>query len=126
MKFGKYLDSKCKPEWRDFYLDYKKLKDLIKSSAALSQSGEGAAAYSPRTTSLTVVRSNNTKEAAEEKFFMTLESEVRSAAWPPLRRAGGTDRCTAAPGCAPQRLSAAPGGGSGRASSCMHRRRKWC
>jgi hypothetical protein len=81
MKFGKYLEDKLRPDWREYYLDYKSLKDLIKSSAALNaQSAEGAAAYSPRTTSLTVVRSNNNKERAEEQFFLKLESEVRTAA----------------------------------------------
>ncbi len=80
MKFGKYLEDKLRPDWREYYLDYKSLKDLIKSSAALNaQSSEGAVAYSPRTTSLTVTRSNNSKERAEEQFFLKLESEVRSA-----------------------------------------------
>lgn len=79
MKYGKYLADRLRPEWREFYLDYNSLKDLIKASAQLNGQAEGTAAYSPRTTSLTVVRSNNTKEAAEEKFFMKLESEVRAS-----------------------------------------------
>jgi hypothetical protein len=121
MKFGKYLDSKCKPEWRDFYLDYKKLKDLIKSSASLT---EGAAAYSPRTTSLTVVRSNNTKEAAEEKFFLTLETEVRR--WRGVaaaaRRAGGADRCDATLAARPARPARLWAPRAAAASSCMRGR----
>ena len=32
-QFGKYLEEKARPEWRDNYLDYKALKDLIKESA---------------------------------------------------------------------------------------------
>lgn len=79
MKFGKYLEDKLRPDWREYYLDYKSLKDLIKSSAALNAQSAGGAAYSPRTTSLTVVRSNNNKERAEEQFFLKLESEVRTA-----------------------------------------------
>lgn len=32
-QFGKYLEEKARPEWRNHYLDYKALKDLIKESA---------------------------------------------------------------------------------------------
>jgi CBS domain-containing protein len=63
MKFGKYLDSKARPEWRDQYMDYKALKDLIKeASDELASAGYGPdgagneLSFSPRTTSLTVAR----------------------------------------------------------------------
>ena len=33
LQFGKYLLEKQRPEWAEFYVDYKGLKDLIKESA---------------------------------------------------------------------------------------------
>jgi SPX domain protein involved in polyphosphate accumulation len=29
MKYGKYLEDKQRPEWADYYLDYKGLKVLL-------------------------------------------------------------------------------------------------
>jgi SPX domain protein involved in polyphosphate accumulation len=75
MKFGKKLELNAKPEWRTQYLDYKALKELIKASVEESQSA-GVLSYSPRTTSLTVIRANKNVSAAD-KFFTLLESEVR-------------------------------------------------
>jgi SPX domain protein involved in polyphosphate accumulation len=76
MKFGKYLEKQAKEEWRSFYLDYKGLKDLIKESAKEAETA-GPAAFSPRTTSLSIVRAAKTADAAEERFFQKLEAEVR-------------------------------------------------
>lgn len=78
MKYGKYLDSKKRPEWGEFYIDYKGLKDLIKACAAEAETGETH--FSPRTTSLTVQRYNYKKDSAEERFFTKLEAEVRQRA----------------------------------------------
>jgi|LauGreSBDMM110SN_4_FD.fasta_scaffold164853_1 hypothetical protein len=117
MKFGKYLETKQKPEWKvdpslevlstpykschgpptlmvgiehvlnlhvcchrrrvsqDHYVDYSGLKDLIKAQA--DQGSSGQAAYSPRTTSLTVQRYNNKSNTNEEAFFKKLEADVR-------------------------------------------------
>jgi hypothetical protein len=69
----RYLVEKQKPDWKDYYLDYKGLKDLIKASAEDADQG---ASFSPRTTSLTVQRYNNRKDSAEERFFTKLEQEV--------------------------------------------------
>ena len=33
MQFGKYLEEKQRPEWGSNYVDYKKLKDLIKEAS---------------------------------------------------------------------------------------------
>ena len=33
LQFGKYLVEKQRPEWREFYLDYSGLKDVIKMAA---------------------------------------------------------------------------------------------
>jgi SPX domain protein involved in polyphosphate accumulation len=76
MKFGKYLEKQAKEEWRSFYLDYKGLKDLIKESAKEAETA-GPTAFSPRTTSLSIVRAAKTADAAEERFFQKLEAEVR-------------------------------------------------
>lgn len=84
MKFGKYLESKARPEWRDQYMDYKALKDLIKeatdelASAGYGPGGTGppgALSFSPRTTSLTVARAAQ-RRSADERFYELLESEV--------------------------------------------------
>jgi SPX domain protein involved in polyphosphate accumulation len=75
MQFGKYLEEKQRPEWREYYVDYKCLKDLIKE-AARQQEEAGVSAYSPRTTSLTVQRAMDSRDSAEEHFFRKLEAEV--------------------------------------------------
>jgi SPX domain protein involved in polyphosphate accumulation len=75
MKFGKYLQDKARPEWRQAYVDYKGLKDLIKEAAA-DAATTGETSFSPRTTSLTVQRVNNKKDSASERFFKQLEAEV--------------------------------------------------
>lgn len=79
MKFGKYLEKQAKDEWRQFYLDYKGLKDLIKESAQEAATS-GPAAFSPRTTSLSIARAAKKADASEERFFQKLEQEVRGAA----------------------------------------------
>lgn len=75
MKFGKYLEKQARDEWRTQYLDYKGLKDLIKESAREAETS-GPAAFSPRTTSLSIVRASKQADAAEERFFRKMEAEV--------------------------------------------------
>eukprot|EP00775_Hariotina_reticulata_P007348 gene7348-7559_t len=75
MKFGKYLEKQAKDDWRSQYLDYKGLKDLIKESAKEAETS-GPTAFSPRTTSLSIVRASKQADAAEERFFQKLEIEV--------------------------------------------------
>lgn len=78
MKFGKYLKEKERAEWSGQYVDYGALKDLIKL-AAKEQEEKGlgdVTSYSPRTTSLTVLRGENKRDTAEEMFFRKLEEEV--------------------------------------------------
>ena len=80
MKFGKYLETKARPEWRAHYMDYKTLKDLIKTATeqvAASAGGGGLLPdFSPRTTSLTVARPAGGRQSAEEAFYEALEAEV--------------------------------------------------
>lgn len=90
MKFGNYLEKKAREEWRGYYLDYKGLKDLIKESAKEAETS-GPTAFSPRTTSLSIVRANKSTDAAEERFFQKLENEVRWAAGLAHGAAGGQE-----------------------------------
>ncbi len=72
----RYLEKQARDEWKQYYLDYKGLKDLIKESARQAETS-GPSAFSPRTTSLSIVRSAKQADAAEERFFQKLEAEVR-------------------------------------------------
>lgn len=74
MKFGKYLEARQRTEWRTQYVDYKGLKDLIKEAVAETERS-GIVNFSPRTTSLSVLRAGSLKPA-EERFFEKLESEA--------------------------------------------------
>ena len=76
MKFGKHLDDNRRDEWESNYLDYKSLKDLIKESAQeQEENGRFGTAYSPRVTSLSVLRADRT-QTADERFFQKLDAEV--------------------------------------------------
>ena len=75
MKFGKYIDEQARPDWTDKYLDYGQLKQYIKEAVAQLESGSDAAAFSPRTTSLSVAKHHS--ESPEASFFTKLETEVR-------------------------------------------------
>lgn len=59
---------------------YTGLKDKIKKSAEEEEaSGAAGVAFSPRETSLSVVRHRTDRDAAEESFFELLEAEVSPA-----------------------------------------------
>lgn len=76
-KFGKYLEENLRPQWRQNYVDYKLLKDLIKASLAELEGDDNARlSFSPRTTSLTVQRANRGRRNSEEEFFEVLEQQV--------------------------------------------------
>lgn len=75
MKFGKYIDEQARQDWRDKYLDYGTLKHHIKEAVAQLESGSDEAAFSPRTTSLSVAK--NANASPESQFFNKLESEVK-------------------------------------------------
>ena len=67
-------------QWRQHYVDYKLLKDLIKESVTeLERDEAGRLSFSPRTTSLTVQRPDRGSRNSEEFFFDHLEKEVRDA-----------------------------------------------
>ena len=76
MKFGKYLSEKKNEEWADGYLDYDAIKHLIKEAVRESEALGSGVSFSPRETSLSVQRATNNRDAAEERFFTLLESEV--------------------------------------------------
>ena len=121
MKFGKYLESKARPEWRDQYMDYKALKDLIKeatdelASAGYGPGGAGASelSFSPRTTSLTVARARG-RRSAEERFYELLEAEVAKVNKFTVERVSGLKRRLKALNAATTAMRrAAASGGSG-------------
>lgn len=76
MKFGKHLERQMRPEWSAYYIDYGGLKDLIKEATREAEASGGAVAFSPRTTSLSIVRAAKGTDAAEVQFFQRLEGEV--------------------------------------------------
>lgn len=65
----------ARPEWRDNYLQYAALKNLIKE-AHEDATGVSAAAFEPRTTSLTVTRAGGASKTADERFYELLEAEM--------------------------------------------------
>lgn len=76
-KFGKYLEENLRPQWRQHYVDYKALKDLIKDSVSELERDESVRlSFSPRTTSLTVQRPTSRSKNSEEEFYEVLEQEV--------------------------------------------------
>jgi hypothetical protein len=74
MKFGRYLESQARPEWRENYVDYKGLKKLITASVREDSTRD---AGSPRNASLSVAR--DPRIAAEEQFHLRLEDEMEKA-----------------------------------------------
>lgn len=82
-KFGKYLEENLRTQWRQNYLNYKILKDLIKESVDELQRDESTRlSFSPRTTSLTVQRPNRGSKNSEEEFYERLENEVLLTPFP--------------------------------------------
>lgn len=54
------------------------LKDLIKEAVEeVETGGMRGSSYSPRTTSLSVMRAHSQRDAAEERFFRALDDEVQ-------------------------------------------------
>ena len=74
MKFGRYIDEQARPDWTDKYLDYGGLKKHIKDAVVQLESGSDEAAFSPRTTSLSVAK--KATESPESAFYSKLEEEV--------------------------------------------------
>ncbi len=63
---GKYLLSQKEtldPEWGEHMLDYKQLKEQIKVASQSESDTGGGAAYSPRETSLSVLRLRSDRRA---------------------------------------------------------------
>jgi SPX domain protein involved in polyphosphate accumulation len=85
MKFGEYLDTNKNPAWADSYLDYNKLKKMIK---ALEQQLISRQTFTGQGTSLSVPTPTNAagiyqildgKEelVTQEMFYTFLESEMK-------------------------------------------------
>lgn len=81
MKFGQHLLDNKVPEWMDMYLDYDKLKKLIKAIEALRlsktvSSEKGTSLSIPRPTNSAGAPSSST-EVTQEHFFSLLEQEMK-------------------------------------------------
>jgi SPX domain protein involved in polyphosphate accumulation len=80
MKFGEYLREQKNPEWQNSYLDYDKLKDMIKEL----ESRHVGVLVTGKGTSLSVARPTNAagmpqagEGITQEQFFSFLEQEMR-------------------------------------------------
>ena len=84
MKYGKYLAENMKPGWVEHYIDYAKLKAMVKAlkgaEEGLPDMNQSSTAYR---TSLTVVGSPmlsgklGSKDVTQEDFFRALDSDVQ-------------------------------------------------
>lgn len=87
MKFGAYLESHLHKEWKDHYINYKKLKNVIKSLAEVERSAvfvpDGSSGAGERVTSLSTNPSAaikgkfQGKDITESDFFAFLEEEMK-------------------------------------------------
>eukprot|EP00924_Labyrinthula_sp_SR-Ha-C_P002866 snap_masked-scaffold_13-processed-gene-9.48-mRNA-1 protein AED:0.01 eAED:0.01 QI:0/-1/0/1/-1/1/1/0/761 len=90
MKFGAYLSSHLHQEWADDYINYKKLKDMIKALAEVENSAvfvpDGQGGAGERVTSLSMQPNVGTssvkgkfkgKDITESDFFLVLEGEMK-------------------------------------------------
>ena len=81
MKFGEYLREQLNPEWKEMYMDYDRLKKLIK---LLEEVHLGAPrSFNTFGTSLSVPVPTNAagmpdnQQISQEDFFNVLESEMK-------------------------------------------------
>jgi len=86
MKFGEYLLSEQNPEWAEAYLDYKRLKNLIKTlhdrSTLSEESWDGSRtgaslSVPPPTNAAAQIQSAGGDGASHESFYQVLESEMK-------------------------------------------------
>lgn len=85
MKFGKYLQENKNPEWKTMYLDYDKLRDMIKALEANTKNvapapsgGVGIAlTVSLPTNSAGMPIDKAYSEMTQEQFYSFLEQEMR-------------------------------------------------
>lgn len=87
MKFGKYLELSAVPEWKDHYLNYHRLKDMIKALSQVESKEadieEGSSGFGERVTSLSMVPNPKPagkfegKDITEADFFNFLEAELK-------------------------------------------------
>ncbi len=70
------------PEWQAMYLDYNKLKKMIKALESLHiaanvPSGKGTSLSVPRPTNAAGIPLERPEEATQEQFYNMLEQEMR-------------------------------------------------
>ena len=85
MKFGDHLRLNVQPEWREFYLDYDKLKNLIKEledkhKLDVSADTEYGIALTRPLNAVNAaaqpIQRQKSSDVTQESFFRTLESEM--------------------------------------------------
>ena len=80
MKYGEYLNAQKLPEWSEFYLNYDKLKKMIKQMEEVHLS---APSDDSKATSLSIPRPTNAagvpmqQSITQEDFYVFLEQEMK-------------------------------------------------
>jgi SPX domain protein involved in polyphosphate accumulation len=82
MKFGEYLRANAVMEWQDKYLNYDRLKNLIKileekHVGGQQSTGIGTSLTVPRPTNAAGMPVDQTVQVTQEDFFVFLESEMK-------------------------------------------------
>ena len=82
MKFGQYLQDNKNPDWKNMYLDYDKLREMIKAleqrNVAPIPSGKGIALTVPLPTNAAGMPIDRSiLEMTQEQFYSFLEQEMR-------------------------------------------------
>ena len=82
MKFGEHLTDNKVQEWKSMYLDYDKLKKMIKSIESMQISSsitteKGTSLSVPRPTNAAGIPFESKGEATQEMFFNFLDQEMR-------------------------------------------------
>lgn len=83
MKFGKYLEANKEPAWAEYYLQYGKLKHIIKDLQAKNLQSPGpdtknvSLSVPAPTNAAGVVEGKSVTDVNQEAFFTLLESEMK-------------------------------------------------
>ena len=79
MKYGEYLKSQIEEDWDSYYIDYDRLKDLLKSMEAsrlaVPDDGIGTSLSTPLPTTLEGMQLNDI--TSQEEFFSLLDKEMK-------------------------------------------------
>ena len=84
MKFGAYLEANMRAEWADSYLDYSKLKKILKILAKVAKQTSKEENYKEYVPSLSIKNieeaekkvTYNGEDITEEDFFVTVDQNL--------------------------------------------------